>query len=88
MNTEAGKTHKIEHFFYFECAISTLQMDTLFAGYKFEKLSTGKLNILSISQIIFHKVHGPVTCWEVVVHHLRPVYSMMDGMLLQTHWGT
>lgn len=63
-------------------------MDTLFAGYKFEKLSTGKMDILSISQIIFHKVHGPVTCWEVVVHHLRPVHSMMDGMLSQTHWGT
>lgn len=78
-------THKIEHF-YFKCAISTSQMDTLLL--QFEKLSTGKLNILSISQIIFHKVRGPVTCWEVVVHHLRPVYSMMDGMLLQTHWGT
>lgn len=59
--------------------------DTLFAGSKFEKLSTGKLNILSISWIIFHKVCGPVTCWEVVVHHLSAVYSMMDGMLLQTH---
>lgn len=58
------------------------------AGYKFEKLSTGKLNRLSISQIIFHEVHGPVTCWEVVVHHLRPVCSMMDGTLSQTHWGT
>lgn len=53
-----------------------------------KKRSAGKLNILSISQIIFHKVHAPVTCWEVVVHHLRPAYSMMDGMRLQTLWGT
>lgn len=74
-------------FFYFKFkrTISTLRMDSLFAGYKFEKISSRKMNILSISQIIFHEVRGPVTCWEVVVHHLRPVYSMMDGMLSQTH---
>lgn len=69
----------------FKCTISTLQMDTLFAGYKFEKLNTGETEYIEHFQIILHKVRGPVTCWEVVVHHLRPVYSMMDGMLVQTH---
>lgn len=44
--------------------------------------AVGKLNILSISQIIFHKVRAPVTCWEVVVHHLRAVNSVMDGIRL------
>lgn len=38
-------------------------------------------------KIIFHKVRAPVTCWEVVVHHLRPACSMMDGVRLQTLWG-
>lgn len=73
---------------YLKCTILTLQSDTWFAAQKFEKRSTGKLNILCISQIIFHKVRAPVTCWEVVVHHLRPAYSVMDGMRLQTLWGT
>lgn len=46
-------------------------MDALFAVYKFQKAKQwGQVNILSISQIIFHKGRAPVTFWEVVVHHL------------------
>lgn len=84
VNTAAEKL-KNELSSSFKCTISTLQMDTLFAGYKFEKLNTGETEYIEHFQIILHKVRGPVTCWEVVVHHSRPVYSMMDGMLVQTH---
>lgn len=33
---------------------------------------------------IFRKVHGPVTCREAVVHHLRAVHGVMDGVLSHT----
>lgn len=44
--------------------------------------AVGGLNILSISQIILHKVCAPVTCWEAVVHQLRAVNSVMDDIRL------
>lgn len=87
INTKAKKLTKLS-VFILNALYQHRKWIPCFAGYNFEKLSTGKLNTLSISKIIFHKVRGPVTCWEVVVHHLRPVYSLMDDTLLQTHWGT
>lgn len=51
----------------------------------FVKRSSGESEyILSISQIIFHKVRAPVTCWEVVVHHRRAANSVMDGVGSET----
>lgn len=51
-----------------------MQMNPVFGSLQVLKSKVvGKLNILSIFQIILHKVRAPVTCWEVVVHHLRAV---------------
>lgn len=55
---------------------------------RFEKPSRVGNEYIEHFQIIFQQVCGLVTCWEVVVHHLRPVFGVMDGVLSQTHRGT
>ena len=48
----------------------------------FEKLSAGKYEYVEhfpTPRVIFHEVHGPVTCSGAVVHHFRLLYSVMDG---------